>query len=161
MDNIRAAIATGLKFGISPEKINQAIADYQPDNNRSQLLETGSNQLIMDAYNANPVSMSNAIESFKEFEPENPWLLLGDMFELGDAATKEHEKIIHLIQKNGFENVILVGRDFFKLRSVSNFPTFLNLQEAEAHLINHPIKNAQVLVKGSRGIQLEKLLKYL
>ncbi|PLW99750.1 MAG: UDP-N-acetylmuramoyl-tripeptide--D-alanyl-D-alanine ligase [Marinilabiliales bacterium] len=161
MDNIRAAIAFGLYEGISPEHINDAISAYQPDNNRSQLLDTESNRIILDAYNANPVSMSNAIESFREYQAANPWLLLGDMFELGDAAAKEHKKIIHLLQENGFENVILVGNEFFKLRSTTNFPTFLNLQEAASHLINHPIRNAQVLVKGSRGVQLEKLLKFL
>ncbi len=161
MDNIRAAIATGLHFGISPENISLAITNYQPDNNRSQLLDKASNKIILDAYNANPVSMKNAIENFKEFQPENPWLILGDMFELGDVAAEEHQNIIHLIQENGFKNVMLVGKEFFKLRSTNPFLNFLDLKDAENHLIKHPIKNAQILVKGSRGVQLEKLLKFL
>lgn len=161
MDNICAAIATGLHFGISPENINLAITNYKPDNNRSQLLDTASNKIILDAYNANPVSMSNAIENFKEYQAANPWLLLGDMFELGDASAEEHEKIIHLIQEYGFKNVILVGKEFFKLRSTNPYLNFMDLKDAENHLIKHPIKNAQILVKGSRGVQLEKLLKFL
>ncbi|MCB2207835.1 MAG: UDP-N-acetylmuramoyl-tripeptide--D-alanyl-D-alanine ligase [Bacteroidetes bacterium] len=161
MDNIRAAIATGLHFGISPENINLAITNYQPDNNRSQLLDTASNKIILDAYNANPVSMLHAIDNFKEFQAENPWLLLGDMFELGDNAAEEHAKIIHLIQEKGFKNVMLVGKEFFKLRSTHPYLNFIDIKDAENHLIKHPIKNAQILVKGSRGVQLEKLLKFL
>jgi len=161
LDNINAAIAIGLHFGISPENINHAIANYQPVNNRSQIIETASNQLIMDAYNANPVSMLHAIDNFKEFQAENPWLLLGDMFELGDNAAEEHAKIIHLIQEKGFINVMLVGKEFFKLRSTHPYLNFIDIKDAENHLIKHPIKNAQILVKGSRGVQLEKLLKFL
>lgn len=161
MDNIRAAIATGLHFGISPENINLAITNYQPDNNRSQLVDTASNKIILDAYNANPVSMLHAIDNFKEFQAENPWLLLGDMFELGDNSAEEHENIIHLIQEKGFKNVMLVGKEFFKLRSTNSYLNFKDLKDAENHLIKHPIKNAQILVKGSRGVQLEKLLKFL
>ena len=161
MDNIRAAIATGLHFGISPENINLAITNYQPDNNRSQLVDTASNKIILDAYNANPVSMLHAIDSFKEFQAENPWLLLGDMFELGDNAAEEHAKIIQLIQEKGFKNVMLVGKEFFKLKSANSYLNFKDLKDAENHLIKHPIKNAQLLVKGSRGVQLEKLLKFL
>lgn len=161
LDNINAAIAIGLHFGITPENINTAVSNYQPDNNRSQFAKTASNELILDAYNANPVSMLNAIENYREFQPENPWLILGDMFELGEAAAEEHQKIIKLIQENTFENVILIGKEFFNLRTTNNFLTFTDLQDAEAYLIEHPIMNAQILVKGSRGVQLEKLVKYL
>ena len=160
-DNIYAAIATGLYFGISPENINNAIANYQPDNNRSQLLKTETNLLIMDSYNANPVSMSGAIENFIEYQPNNPWLILGDMFELGETSLEEHEKIIDLLKKCHFENVLLVGKDFFKIRSNNSFESFSNLQEADNYLAEHPIRDAEILVKGSRGIELEKLLKYL
>lgn len=160
-DNIYAAIATGLFFGISPENISNAIANYQPDNNRSQLLKTETNLLIMDAYNANPVSMSSAIENFIEYQPSNPWLILGDMFELGETSLEEHEKIIDLLKESDFENIILVGKDFFKIRSNNSFVSFSNLQDVDKYLAEHPIRNAEILVKGSRGIELEKLLKYL
>jgi len=160
-DNIYAAIATGLYFGISPENINTAIANYQPDNNRSQLLKTEINLLILDAYNANPVSMSKAIENFIDYQPNNPWLILGDMFELGETSLEEHEKIIDILKESPFENVLLVGKDFFRIRSNNSFVSFSNLQDADKYIAKHPIKNAEILVKGSRGIELEKLLKYL
>jgi len=160
-DNIYAAIATGIHFGISPENINNAIANYQPENNRSQLVKTETNLLIMDAYNANPVSMSGAIENFIEYQPNNPWLILGDMFELGNISREEHKKIIDLLKESLFENILLVGKEFFSLRSNNSFVSFPNLQDADNYLAEHPIRNAEILVKGSRGIELEKLLKHL
>ncbi|HEY9113705.1 MAG TPA: UDP-N-acetylmuramoyl-tripeptide--D-alanyl-D-alanine ligase, partial [Bacteroidales bacterium] len=110
--NIMAAISVGCFFKISPAKINQAIANYIPTNNRSQQFVTKKNKIILDAYNANPVSMAGAINSFKAFEPENPWLILGDMFELGDSSIEEHKKIIELLVEKEFENVLLVGKVF-------------------------------------------------
>jgi len=159
-DNIYAAIATGLYFGISPEDVNNAIANYKANNNRSQLLKTETNLLILDAYNANPVSMSAAINYFTEYQPNNPWLVLGDMFELGNTSREEHKKIIDLLKESPFENILLVGKDFFSLRSNNSFVSFPNLQDADNYLAEHPIRNAEILVKGSRGIELEKLLKH-
>ena len=160
-DNIHAAIAAGIYFGISPENINNAITDYQPDNNRSQLLETETNQIILDAYNANPVSMVNALENFIEFQPENPWLILGDMFELGEASLTEHKKIMELLEKSSFQNIILVGKDFHQLNTKGQFISFPSTAEAGKYLADHPVQHADILIKGSRGMQLEKLLKYL
>ncbi len=160
-DNIHAAIATGIYFGISPENINKAITAYQPDNNRSQLVTTETNLIIMDAYNANPVSMTSAIENFIEFQPENPWLILGDMFELGESSLAEHQKIIDLLKKSRFQNIILVGKDFHTLHKNHSFISITSLQEAEKYVTKYPIRNANILVKGSRGMQLEKLLKHL
>ncbi len=160
-DNIHTAIATGIYFGISPDNINKAISDYQPDNNRSQLVNTETNLIIMDAYNANPVSMTNAIENFMEFQPENPWLILGDMFELGEASLTEHQKIIELLKKSGFKNIILVGKDFHTFFKTHPYISFAALPDAEAYLAVNPIRNAQILIKGSRGMQLEKLLKLM
>ncbi len=160
-DNIHAAIAVGIYFEISPQHINEAITRYQPDNNRSQLINSETNLIIMDAYNANPVSMTNAIENFIEFQPENPWLILGDMFELGEASLTEHQKIIELLEKSGFENIILVGKDFHALHRKHPYISFADLLGAEEYLTANPIRNAQILIKGSRGMQLEKLLKYM
>lgn len=160
-NNLLAAIAAGLYYGIQPHNINQAIQSYQPENNRSQLLKTACNEMIMDAYNANPVSMANAIENFVELEPDNPWLILGDMFELGNAAAEEHAKIIKILQENDFKNVLLVGEEFFKLKSENEYKAFAKLSNAKEYLKKHPVKNAQILIKGSRGIQLEQLIKYL
>ena len=160
-DNIYAAIAAGIYFGISPENINRAISGYQPDNNRSQLLETETNRIILDAYNANPVSMVYAIENFIEFQPEDPWLILGDMFELGEASLTEHKKILELLGKSSFQNIILVGKDFHQLNTAGRFISFPSTTEAGKYLTKNPIRHADILVKGSRGMQLEKLLKHL
>jgi UDP-N-acetylmuramoyl-tripeptide--D-alanyl-D-alanine ligase len=161
IDNVHTAIATGIYFGILPENINRAIKDYQPDNNRSQLLETETNRIILDAYNANPVSMTNAIENFIEFQPENPWLILGDMFELGKASLIEHQNIMERLKNSGIRNIMLVGKDFHQLNTESDFISFPSTEDADKYLSKHPIRHADILIKGSRGMRLEKLLKYL
>jgi UDP-N-acetylmuramoyl-tripeptide--D-alanyl-D-alanine ligase len=160
-DNLHAAIAIGLYYGIQPHHINNAIAGYQPENNRSQLVKTDFNEMVLDAYNANPTSMVNAIENFTELEPDNPWLILGDMFELGEAAAEEHQKIIQLLKDSEFKNVLLIGEEFFKLKSDNDFYSFVGLSDAIEYLKQHPVKNAQILIKGSRGVQLEQLIKLL
>ncbi len=159
--NILAAIALGLRFDISPDKINKAIELYKPDNNRSQQLKTESNQIIMDAYNANPVSMKEAILSFKEFNPENPWLILGDMFELGHISLNEHQLIIDLLKEESFEKVLLVGNDFYQLKDTNSFISFETTEEAMDYLAENTIRDASILIKGSRGMQLESLVKSL
>jgi len=159
--NVHAAIATGIYFGISPENINRAIKNYQPDNNRSQFLETDNNRIILDAYNANPVSMINALENFIESQPENPWLILGDMFELGEASLTEHRNIMEYLKNSGIRNIMLVGKDFHQLNTENDFISFLSTEEAGDYLKSHPIQHADILIKGSRGMQLEKLLKFL
>jgi len=159
--NILAAIAVGLRFDISPDKINQAIELYKPDNNRSQQLKTESNQIILDAYNANPVSMKEAILSFKEFNPENPWLILGDMFELGHISLNEHQLVIDLLKKESFKKVLLVGNDFYQLKNTHSFISFETTEEAMDYLAENTVRNASILIKGSRGMQLESLVKNL
>jgi len=159
--NIMAAISVGCLFKIPPKKISQAIAEYIPTNNRSQQFVTPKNKIVLDAYNANPVSMAGAISSFKAFEPENPWLVLGDMFELGDSSVEEHLKIIDLLAKSGFENVLLVGNIFHSLQERSSFKTFQTTKDLYKYLSKNKIKKAEILVKGSRGMALEKILPLL
>jgi UDP-N-acetylmuramoyl-tripeptide--D-alanyl-D-alanine ligase len=159
--NIMTAISVGCFFNIPPEIINQAIANYIPTNNRSQQFVTPKNQIILDAYNANPVSMAGAISSFKAFEPGNPWLILGDMFELGDSAVSEHENIIEILNSNNFKNVLLVGEVFHSLKEKSKFMTFQSTNELYKYLSKHKIKKAEILIKGSRGMVLEKILPLL
>jgi len=159
--NILAAIAVGLRFDISPDKINQAIELYKPDNNRSQQLKTESNQIVLDAYNANPASMKEAILSFKEFNPENPWLILGDMFELGHISLNEHQLVIDLLKKESFEKVLLVGNDFYQLKNTHSFISFETTEEAMDYLAENTIRDASILIKGSRGMELEKLIEVL
>lgn len=159
--NLMAAISVGCFFKIPPEKINQAIANYIPTNNRSQQLVTPNNKIILDAYNANPVSMAGAINSFALLEPENPWLVLGDMFELGEASKDEHKKIIDLVTDKGFKNVILVGEMFSALQEKSGFRTYQTTNDLFRFLKKQKIQKAEILIKGSRGMALEKILPLL
>ena len=159
--NILAAIAAGLIFEIPHTEINAAIQQYTPSNNRSQILKTEKNNLVLDAYNANPVSMAEAILSFKEYGQENPLLILGDMFELGKSSSEEHQKIIQLLIETGFKKVVLVGDDFYNLKNESVFTSLQSTQDAIEYFKNNPVENANILIKGSRGIELEKLVYLL
>ena len=159
--NLMAAVTIGKYFGISPENINQSIADFVPNDNRSQQLKTEKNKIILDAYNANPVSLSEAIKSFAAFNPEKPWLILGDMFELGKDSIAEHQSIIRQVEETGFENVLLVGEDFYEQRKTGRFLFFESTEQIEAYLKMNPIEDASILIKGSRGMHLETLVKYL
>jgi len=157
--NIMAAIAVGNYFSVSANNIRQSIEKYIPDNNRSQQIKTQHNKLILDAYNANPVSMLNAIISFEEAHFKNAMLILGDMFELGDASKEEHQKIVNLLLEKGFKNVLLAGRAFF--RTNHPFIAFETTEQAADYLQENPLSNKTILIKGSRGMHLETLVKYL
>jgi UDP-N-acetylmuramoyl-tripeptide--D-alanyl-D-alanine ligase len=159
--NILAAVATGLYFDLKPENINHGITGYFSENNRSQLIRTATNNVYMDAYNANPVSMAEAISSFKEQTSEDAWLILGDMFELGDVSKEEHQKIIDMLKESTFSNILLVGKEFYSLRETSPYPVFQATSDISNYLVMHPVTESDILVKGSRGMQLESLLKNL
>ena len=159
--NIMAAVATGIYFHINPEMINASISNFIPENNRSQKTETAENSIILDAYNANPVSMSEAIKSFKDYTSQSPWLILGDMFELGESSDEEHKHILELIEKLGFEQAILVGKDFYKLKGSAKYIFCQTTGDASQYLTDHKIINANILIKGSRGMKLEILLNLL
>ncbi|PLX11834.1 MAG: UDP-N-acetylmuramoyl-tripeptide--D-alanyl-D-alanine ligase [Marinilabiliales bacterium] len=157
--NIMAAIACGIYFGISSTSISSAIANYIPDNNRSQLIKAANNTILMDAYNANPVSMSGAINSFVDFHSEEPVLILGDMFELGKESTQEHEKIIEQLQGTNFNEVFLVGKEFCKFADKEKFLFFETTENLKSYLDVNPLKNKTILIKGSRGMKLEMLME--
>lgn len=160
--NLSAAIAIGAYFNVSAEKIKQGIESYIPSNNRSQLIKKGSNTILMDAYNANPTSMLAALENFKKTKGENKILFLGDMFELGKDAEAEHQAIVDFLAENSFGKVFLVGSNFFKTtvseNSINQFKDFSALKK---ELEVHPPKNASILIKGSRGMALERVLELL
>jgi len=155
--NVLAAISVGKFFGVDDEKIVKAITEYIPQNNRSQLIKTNNNTLIMDAYNANPTSMEKALNSFSEMPLTDKVVILGDMLELGSESLNEHKKIIDIIKSNAFEKVFLVGT-IFKTANNTDFENFENAEMLKAHLIKHPLKNKSILIKGSRGIKLETIL---
>jgi len=159
--NILAAVAIGQYFRIKNKNISKAIASYIPSNSRSQKMETETNLLFLDAYNANPVSMREAILSFHKMNSTNPWFVLGDMFELGEAAHDEHKQIVDLLLQLKAKHVILTGKNFTSCLAETQFRGFETTDDALIFLQNNPINNAQVLVKGSRGMQLEKLIPAL
>ena len=154
--NVLAAVCVGQYFKIAADKIKWAIENYTPSNSRSQLINKGSNRFIMDAYNANPSSMKLAIENFANLKSEKKVLLLGAMAELGEESMAEHEAIIKLIQSKNWEKVVLVGGDFIKL--AHPFLSFSNSDEAKTWLQNQKFENTDFLVKGSRSMQMEKII---
>ncbi len=158
MENIKSAVAIGLYFGAGIDGIVDAIESYTPSNNRSQVLQTPSNTLICDAYNANPVSMREAIKSFLSVRADNKVCVLGDMLELGVSAIQEHKDILDLLD-NCDLRVILIGGVFSLASSNSGFLSFKDVNDAELYLKKEKIRGATILLKGSRGIGLERLYK--
>jgi UDP-N-acetylmuramoyl-tripeptide--D-alanyl-D-alanine ligase len=155
-NNFLAAISFGKLFDVSNEAINEAISNYTPTNNRSQVKKTAKNTLVLDCYNANPTSMSSAIESFQEIKHNNKWVILGDMRELGKESKREHELIVQLVEELQLK-CITVGEEFLNLKNSTISYQFKTTQEAKDFLIENPLSNALILLKGSRGIGLEKL----
>ena len=160
-ENIMAAACIGNYFEVDPLKIQLAIKEYQPQNNRSQLIKKGDLKIIMDAYNSNPTSLQASIKSFLSDTKEKKYLIIGDMLELGDYSQQEHTSILELIENLKPTKVFLVGSIFAEIGANFNFKTFQNVSELNLYLRNNPIKNGNILVKGSRGIQLEKVLEFL
>lgn len=160
-ENMLAAACVGNYFNVSDELIKKGLETYVPSNNRSQVMQTKRNVLLLDAYNANPSSMSVAIENFAALDQPNKMVVLGDMLELGTDSDKEHEAIVHLLKKKNILNAILVGPYFNKVASLMNAKTFLNSEDAMNYLKEQGIDNYTVLIKGSRGIKLEKVVDAL
>jgi len=159
LPNLLAAVTVGLHFGLSAGQIDAGIAGYVPSNNRSQLEKRGSNLLLLDMYNANPSSMRAALENFAAMKGEKKLLILGDMLELGEASAAEHQRIVDLLEEKKFSDVLLVGPEFQKTSDQIGLKRFSNSEEATDYLKKHRAENALVLVKGSRGIKLENVLK--
>ena len=156
--NFLAAISFGITFNIKPDKINEAISEYTPDNNRSQIKKTEHNTLILDCYNANPSSMTNALESFSQIKQTNKLAIIGDMLELGNESVKEHQTILDLIKQLNI-NIITVGPIFESINS--NQLKFTNTSNAQEYFKTNSFNEYLILLKGSRGIGLEKLEEYL
>ena len=161
VDNVLAAVCIGHYFGVSNQQIRTAIKDYRPDNNRSQIVRTKRNLLILDAYNANPSSMEAAIRNFAGSDYPQKTVILGDMLELGAESDKEHLFILDLINHMPLRHIYLVGPVFTKLNKKREFICFQDSDLARIWFEHHQIENSTVLIKGSRGIHLEKLVEFL
>jgi len=159
-DNIALSIAIGLHFKVDKEDIKKALELYVPTNNRSQIVNTASNTILLDAYNANPMSVEKAIHTLSSIEHENKMIILGDMFELGQESKKEHIKIINLCLSHGFSNVMLVGEEFSTVNKTS-YKSYRTTKELFENLNVVQIKDAFILIKGSRGMKLEQLVNNL
>lgn len=161
-NNIAVAIAIGSYFNIDTVAIINAIENYTPTNNRSQILKKDSNTIIMDAYNANPTSMMAALENFKQLHEEEKAIFLGDMFELGQTAESEHQFIVDYLEKNDLGKTYLIGKNFYKTTVKNeNIQKFESFEDLKSNLKNRPIKNSFILIKGSRGMALERILEVL
>nr|WP_299000178.1 UDP-N-acetylmuramoyl-tripeptide--D-alanyl-D-alanine ligase [uncultured Allomuricauda sp.] len=157
--NCCAAIIMGKYFNVPLNDIKSALEGYSPENNRSQIIEKSGIKIILDAYNANPTSMEMAIRNFANLKTFDSYLILGDMFELGEASAEEHQAIADLTKTLEFTNVLLVGKHFYE--TPTPFLKFKTYEELESHLESHPIEKGNVLIKGSRGMALERILDYL
>lgn len=157
--NMLAAISVGLYLGVSAEEANRALANYVPSNNRSQLEETAHNKLIMDAYNANPTSMSVALNNLNDMEVPHKMAILGDMLELGAASAEAHQAIVDQLSRLSLDEVWLVGPEFARTRCA--FRKFNDVDEVIAQLQNQCPEGRYILVKGSHGIRLDKLSQCL
>ncbi len=161
-ENALAAVSVGNNFGISACCIKDAIESYIPDNSRSQLVKTDKgNTLLLDCYNANPSSMESAIENFAKIDLPNKLLIIGDMLELGSASSREHGVIIGLVKKLGFDKVFFVGRNFCNIKDAHDYRCFYDSDDCAKHLAEDGICNASVLIKGSHGMKMDKIVPSL
>lgn len=157
--NICAAIAIARYFNIDDLEIKNALESYIPENNRSQMLSQNDNEIILDAYNANPSSMQVAIENFIALAKPNKILFLGDMFELGAESLDEHRQLVASLKGNPEVEVFFVGTDFYSVQqSESHFHFIKTFEDLQDYLSSRTIKNHTILIKGSRGMALERIL---
>ncbi len=165
LDNILTAICIGRYFGLSSDEIDQGIEGYQPKNNRSQITKTATNTLICDFYNANPSSMFVAIENMDKVQADHKVIILGDMFEMGAESALEHTSVIQKAMAANVDERIFIGKDFSSQQTevdntnLINTTFYLTAEDAMIGLKQNPITNATILIKGSRGMALERLVE--
>ncbi len=155
--NILAALTIGLHFGVELEQIKKAIEQYTPSNNRSQILKTNNNTLILDCYNANPSSCTFSIESFANMEANHKMVFMGAMKELGDVSIQEHKRVFDLLQSKDFERIVLIGEEYRSVLEEGKVEWYANSEEFKENLIENKIEKATILIKGSRSTKMEVL----
>ena len=161
LDNILGAIAIGQELGLTIEDIKLGIESYIPENNRSQWILKNSNVILLDAYNANPSSMQVAIENFSKMPNDKQVLILGDMFEMGEYADKEHLNLLVWAKNFQFENIYLLGEHFRKVSSHCGLETFPSIEALGKAIQSKCFQDTAILIKGSRGMKMERVLDYL
>jgi len=160
--NIALAIAIANYFKVDDKGIKEAIESYMPSNNRSQVIQTASHKIIMDAYNANPTSMRAALLNFEKLNDKIKVAILGDMFELGHEAEKEHQNIVDLASTQLLDKIILIGANFYKTKIVSpKVQVFESFDDFKNNFNHSQLEFATLLIKGSRGMALERVLDIL
>ena len=157
--NCAVAILIGKYFNIEPKTIKEALEYYVPENNRSQIANKKGHQIVLDAYNANPTSMQAALESFSKINGDEKVIFLGDMFELGDEAETEHQNIADLTKSLGFRNVCLVGENFAKVKT--DFQQYHSFEALKTSFNFKSLPKGNMLIKGSRGMAMERILDLL
>jgi UDP-N-acetylmuramoyl-tripeptide--D-alanyl-D-alanine ligase len=157
LPNVLAAVCIGKTFSVADHKIKTAIESYQPSNSRSQLIHSGTNEIILDAYNANPSSMQLAIENFSRMSGDNKILMLGAMMELGEESRAEHLRLIETINQYVWKCVLLVGKQFEGI--TENHLYFEKTEQARQWFVQQKISDSKILIKGSRSIQMEKIIE--
>lgn len=161
-NNVNAAITIGKYFGVEDSAIKEALESYIPENNRSQLLSKGSNQIILDAYNANPSSMAVAIANFLQLDNQNKIMILGDMFELGTESRQEHKAIVDSLMNEKAIACYFIGKEFYGNRmDKKGFHFYDTFESFSKHLQETKMENSYLLIKGSRGMALERTLDFL
>ncbi len=161
LDNILLAIAIGEHFDVDLEHIKEAISEYQPDNNRSQLIEQNGKTIILDAYNANPSSMQVAIKNFSLLPQKKKILILGDMFEMGPTADQEHLDLLLWCNQFNFHTIYALGDHFASTSDKTDSITPYSMEDLGEVLKTEDLQNAAFLIKGSRGMKMERVLDYL
>ena len=161
LENLVAAITIGLYFKVGDKEIKLGTESFSPGDNRSQVFKTYENTLILDAYNANPTSMKAAIADFLKISASRKIIILGDMFELGKDSLEQHKKIVAFLESTNHLKAYVVGKMFSKASAGTHLTSFAELDEAIRYFMSHPIHSSTILLKGSRMMNLEKLIPYL
>ena len=160
-ENISIAIAIGDYFKINLKLIKQGVESFTPENNRSQIINKGNNIIILDAYNANPTSVNLAIKSFNNIKKKNKMIIVGDMLELGQTSDKYHQQIINYLEKLANISIYIVGVNFCKTKYSKRIKSFTSTEELINNISKLNISNYSILIKGSRAMQLEKIVKFI
>ena len=161
IENLAAAICIGKYFNMSNTLIKEGVETYTPKNNRSQIIEKGSNKIFLDAYNANPTSMQLVLMNFNDISEKNKIVFIGDMYELGENSHEMHQDIVNTIEEMNFDQTYLLGDLFNKTKFSSKIKAFATLENLHNNVNLEEVSNSTILIKGSRGMQLEKILDFI